>query len=326
MEGMYYCFIKQDIDNLDEHDPLSIQVRYADRIGKLLFCDIDKGLIYDGNSEGVTVKNEDVFLRGTCDHFYVAETLLLSAGANLLETTQDADRVEHWENYVKIGRNIYSVKVEELLERSFDNKIFEFLRHNEKVFLKTRKKGCSIGVSSKKILNVNSEFVKILKELERTEDMLLSAYYEVGKDSLGKKEARFFILNQQIQNCSRVLHSVKHTVPQKFKEKALECVEALSKSKEFPINYVLDLGEFLYNDGKKVDIVEINPISYAMCYINNSIYKEMIPEIEQIKENFGAGYEYCYDVIASPELYVYRRNVGDKYEYVNTSYYDLLSV
>ena len=50
--------------------------------------------------------------------------------------------------------------------------------------------------------------------------------------------------------------------------------EEISKIKGFPKNYILDIGEFLKDEKLVPDVVELNPITPAMCYVNNSIFTE----------------------------------------------------
>ena len=97
---------------------------------------------------------------------------------------------------------------------------------------------------------------------------------------LGTREIRHIILNNQVVNSFRALHSLKHTVPKSHKNIAIHMVDHIRRLGVFPANYALDLGEFIDSNGNSyIDIVELNPISCSMCYVNNSIYTNVIPEI-----------------------------------------------
>ena len=90
---------------------------------------------------------------------------------------------------------------------------------------------------------------------------------------LGTREIRHIILNNQVVNSSRALHSLKHTVPKSHKNIAIHMVDHIRRLGVFPANYALDLGEFIDSNGNSyIDIVELNPISCSICYVNNSIY------------------------------------------------------
>ena len=79
---------------------------------------------------------------------------------------------------------------------------------------------------------------------------------------LGTREIRHIILNNQVVNSSRALHSLKHTVPKSHKNIALHMVDHIRRLGVFPANYALDLGEFIDSNGNSyIDIVELNPIS-----------------------------------------------------------------
>ena len=78
---------------------------------------------------------------------------------------------------------------------------------------------------------------------------------------LGTREIRHIILNNQVVNSSRALHSLKHTVPKSHKNIAIHMVDHIRRLGVFPANYALDLGEFIDSNGNSyIDIVELNPI------------------------------------------------------------------
>ncbi len=321
---MYYCFICEDINGLEENDPLKIQVKYADKIGKLILCDIKSAKIMDSTRNVVAINHKEIFLRGTCENYLAAAKIISAAGGILLETIADIEQIESWSKYIKPIRKIYDIKAKDIMEIAFDKEIMDFLVIHDKVFIKTRKKGCSICVSTEKIFSKDLELKKIIKELNPETDMLLSPYYEMDEDSYGKKEARFFVFNNEIKSCSRTLHSVKHSVSKRLKETALEVIEKISNISNFPVNYVLDIGVFKDEAATFMDVIELNPITCSLCYVNNSIFNISVPEIEEIVLKFGAGYEYCYDLLSNSNRYVYRKSVGDNFEYINVNHYNLL--
>ena len=82
---------------------------------------------------------------------------------------------------------------------------------------------------------------------------------------LGTREIRHIILNNQVVNSFRALHSLKHTVPKSHKNIAIHMVDHIRRLGVFPANYALDLGEFIDSNGNSyIDIVELNPISCSI--------------------------------------------------------------
>ena len=127
---------------------------------------------------------------------------------------------------------------------------------------------------------------------------------------LGTREIRHIILNNQVVNSSRALHSLKHTVPKSHKNIAIHMVDHIRRLGVFPANYALDLGEFIDSNGNSyIDIVELNPISCSMCYVNNSIYADVVPEIGECQRQLMMGAEFCYDAIANPKNYDMLENI-----------------
>ena len=87
----------------------------------------------------------------------------------------------------------------------------------------------------------------------------------------------------------------------------------------------LDLGEFIDSNGNSyIDIVELNPISCSMCYVNNSIYADVVPEIGECQRQLMMGAEFCYDAIANPKNYDMLRISNKSYTYTSDNQYALL--
>jgi len=322
---MYYCFVSADFENLDHSNPLFIQSEYAKRIGKYICCDLARRIVVDKDDNEISISGNSVLLRASCETIDDAIEFLLYRGADLVERPDDIDKIEHWDNLSVVKRNIHTLSHEEILTRNFHEDFRAFLRKNEKVFIKSCKKGITIKTLSKYLLDGNNELLELIASLSKNNNdtFLCSKCYEIKKDSLGTKEARFFVLDNRIVNYSRMVHSIKHTVPKSLISAACEIVEIIHSSNLFPQNYVLDLAEFMDEDQKFIDVVEMNPISTSLCYINNSIFLETVPEIKNVKDYFQAGNEYCYDFLFNRERYVLDRLAGQNYEYIRTSDYCL---
>ena len=64
---------------------------------------------------------------------------------------------------------------------------------------------------------------------------------------LGTREIRHIILNNQVVNSSRALHSLKHTVPKSHKNIAIHMVDHIRRLGVFPANYALDSFKSTHN-------------------------------------------------------------------------------
>ncbi len=154
-------------------------------------------------------------------------------------------------------------------------------------------------------------------------DRLLNG--NTGKPVVGTREIRHIILNNQVVNSSRALHSLKHTVPKSHKNIAIHMVDHIRRLGVFPANYALDLDEFIDSNGNSyIDIVELNPILCSMCYVNNSIYADVVPEIGECQRQLMMGAEFCYDAIANPKNYDMLRISNKSYTYTSDNQYALL--
>ena len=69
---------------------------------------------------------------------------------------------------------------------------------------------------------------------------------------------------------------------------------------------------------------ELNPISCSMCYVNNSIYADVVPEIGECQRQLMMGAEFCYDAIANPKNYDMLRISNKSYTYTSDNQYALL--
>lgn len=321
---MYYCFVKEDLNEISKSDPLYIQVRYAERLGKCVYCSLNDRRLFDKNGTEVFIDNDTVFLRATCDSTQKAIDIITSKSGIVMETLDDIDLIEKWANYVDVQRDLFYVSFYELISDKKHLNIFNLLNNNELVFVKSSIKGFSAVVATEKIKNKDEQVISFLqkkcKELD-SDILIVSDYCQIKKDSIGKKEARFWVLENEIINCSRMVHSVRHTVPKKLVVKAQEIVNALKNNQTFPNNYVLDVAEFCNENGSFVDVVELNPITNAMCYVNNSIFKIQVDEIKAVSEKFSGGFEYCYDFLYDRSNYVLERCAGENFEYISDEHW-----
>lgn len=132
-------------------------------------------------------------------------------------------------------------------------------------------------------------------------------------------------MDGRIVSSSRFVRAVKHIVLRSHINKANKIVERIKFIKVFPGNYVLDIGEFIdRNHNVFMDVVELNPLSCSMCYVNNSIFTELFPEIVNEQKQLWMGVEYCYDAIRNPQRYQVERVANGRYPYKYSERYSFL--
>ena len=244
----------------------------------------------------------------------------------LVENERDIDFIEEWYQLGLSTRKILKINLEEFLEMEITGEVENFLKTYKKIFIKSETKGFCAIVHGEKILQKDAKLVGFLKEKCNLygNKLLMTNFFEIKEDSLGKRESRHVVLNGKLINSSRRIHSLKHCVPKSHLDKAKEIINKVSKIENYPQNYVLDIGDFVINGEVVVDIVELNPISCSMCYVNNSVFEKELPEIEFIKKKLMIGNEYCYDALKNPNYYFEIRKSNKCYSYITEEMYELL--
>lgn len=317
---MYYCFIAEDIANLS-NDPLSIQKNYAERLNALCIASLMKQTVLDPSGNPVILKGKKVLLRCTNDNLSYGIQLLLKFGADLVETQDNIRQIENWHKLGITRRKIYELSFPELIE----NFPIELIS-NEAVFVKSKSKGFSAIINPSKLVQQESQVIDFLKTQARKsqQNMLFSRFIPMRADSLGIRETRHVVLNNKIISSSRLLYSLKHTVPKSHRIRAQEIIKQIENLGTFPSNYILDLGEFIGEDEPYLDVIEFNPISCSMCFVNNSIFEIAVPEISKIKGQLQLGLEFCYDAISHPQNYELTRVSNRNYTYLSEERYSFL--
>ena len=323
---MYYCFLSEDIKNL-ERDPLVLQKEYAQKIGRFCICDLTQQQIFDELNRPINIIGQKVLLRSTYDNMLAGLRLLQKCGADLVETEIDVEKIESWYEQKLTHRRIWNIKLSDIDSSSLNIDLQDFLINKSTVFLKSRQKGFSAVIKSSKILQHDPELISFLRNActKYGVQLLLTSYHILKSDSMGTRESRHVIMDGQVLNSSRLVQSIKHIVPKSHIIKAGEIANQISSIKGFPRNYTLDLGEFLDSDNNVyIDIVELNPLSCSMCYVNNSIFNTILPEIEENRKQLLMGPEYCYDAIINPQDYFTTRLSNRSYCYTSTERYSFL--
>lgn len=321
-ENMLYCFIEEELAQLPEDDPLCIQDRYAGRLQQLCLYSLRRNMIMDQNNQKLEVMGKRILLRTSCQYLYEGIKAIKIAGGIPAETELDIKKIENWPELSISKRPVLAYSFQELKNSIKLKTVHEILNEWKEVFVKTREKGFSSRISVQRLLQNDDEVMSFLEKHCQKEDILfLAEWMDIKEDSLGKKESRHIVMDGRIINSSRPLHSLKHVVPQSQRYAATELVKQISGREDFPKNYILDLGEFVKDENSFIDIVELNPLTPAMCYVNNSIFENVIPEIQPIFEKTGMGAEYCYDLMKHGERYAMVRRNGENYQYTDEKRY-----
>lgn len=318
---MYYCFLSEDTDGLAD-DPLILQKEYAKRIGALLIGSLAQQKILHAPASALFDPKQRVLLRCTYDNLLAGLRLLKMSGAELVETEADAARIEDWYKLGLTKRLLWEATQSDFLAVPSKR-----LGMTDKIFVKSKSKGFSAVIRTSRIVQHDPAVIAFLETQRRMygDIMVCSKYIPIKTDSLGSRETRHIIFNNQLANSSRCLHPIKHTVPRSHKIKAQEIADQIKAFGFFPSNYVLDLGEFIDNDGNSyVDIVEINPLSCSMCFVNNSIFDIAVPEISEAQKFLQMGYEFCFDALRNPQRYAIARISNKKYSYGSDKRYIFL--
>lgn len=320
---MKYCFVREDLEK-ESHSlgQFGLQARYAKALGCVCFCDLKSQKIVSADGNGVDVHNETVCLRSSLEHVFMAQQILENAGAHLLETKEDMERIENW---VELGihrREIRKIAIQDLLEKNVSESL---PRDWDKLFLKSFKKSFSISCTREELQVSDGRVAGVLREYNETNEVpvLMSKYFVIETDSLGKKEARFVVRDHEIVAGSRYLWGLMHNVPQQLKDEAKRIVAKLAE-REFVKNYVLDLAVFRLEKETFVDVVELNPFTTSWCYVNNSIFVEEPPILLQGKGKVSYGNEFLYDSLKRPQWYHKTRQKNVQYELSNENRYHLI--
>ncbi len=300
-------------------DPLFLQTVYAKECGAWLQLDLQSGKLLNGET---LAPGEDVLLRCTCDNFDAAQSFLDSLGIKTVEAQSQARKIYHWSRLKLTKRQVFELSIADYEANCFSDSLLLFLEQTPQLFLKSLQKGFSVKTTSEKFLYDNrlKQFV-LEKAAGKRSSILLSEFIPIKRDSLGKKETRHVVLDSRVVNSSRMIHTLMHSCLNSHIRKAKELAEIID-SCDFPKNYVLDLAEFEKGGSKYIDIVEINPISVSMCYLNNSIFLYAhSPEVERLNKECSMGFEYCYDYRVHPERYRSEHFVGEIFEYTDENRY-----
>lgn len=179
----------------------------------------------------------------------------------------------------------------DILRQRYSEQTQKLLMNNEKLFIKSMDKGYNAIIESRDLLEASAPLLCTLAERERAapQQYLISEKVEFAKDHHGNLEVRFVVLNNELLNCSRYFHSLKHTVDIGSIDKAKEIAATMSMNFGFPENFILDVGCIITKDSGYIDVIEFNPVATSLCYVNNSIFTKEVKVIADSVKAHGFG-------------------------------------
>ena len=311
---MYYCFEWNEIKSIDEKDPLYLQAVFADSMNRSVYFDSKLKVMReaDGTIAEIEPGGRRIFARTSYD-LMPEVAHLEKMGFEVVENTEDIGKITGWNRYCIAKRKIQCITAEDLIRKRFDDEMAALLGSEERVFLKSERKLFSVVCNTESITGSQEGLAEKLKRLNAEDHILISKAFGIKSDSIGRIEARFFVFDNKIMNCSRYTCTLKHSVPGILRAFAADMADRISLT-GLPSNYFMDLGIFVNDDGEEfTDIVELNPVTASMCYINNSIFFEGREDVERVRERYGFGYEYANDFLRHSDGYALERFAGRDY-------------
>ena len=311
---MYYCFTDDLFRNTDGSDDAYLQFSYAKKLNRVLCMNLNTGKILTVSGKESDVRQERILLRTTSDHVEPAIQCICKNGGRLIEDNHAVYKLKHWFEYAPPKRFICSFASYNKLKEYVDSGMMPWIA-DSCVFLKTVRKKYSNIITGEDLLS--DSFWKELfsrQTINNEEELIVSRVENIETDQFGKKEWRCVVRNGRVQNISRYFHSLVHKIPNQISEEAEKKAFLFSGNKDFPSDYVMDL---MNTTDKRIEIVELNPLSSSMCYVNNSIFTEKLDEIADVHASLGIGYEFCLDWLTNPTRYHLSPEQGITYTYFN---------
>ena len=296
-EKMLYCFISELLKLVDHTHPYWIQHQYAIRINKYIEYSFEKDGFYDKQGNKMRPPSDRVLWIGDCIFATAMDGVTERYGLDSVDSEQTRKSIESWYMLGVTKREIKGTDINGALDYAGSHPLF---------FLKTASKGSSTVVQDGFIDDL---FWK------SGDCLVVSEYQEIVEDDMGKKEVRCMVLDGEVLNCSRYVHSIRHTISDTWYREAEIIKNKIIGNTGFPRSFTMDLAMFRDNDGNSYyDLVEVNSLSTALCYINNSLFTDIVPEIKEVYNETCWGYEYCFDYLKGENSYYY--DVKDPREFV----------
>lgn len=301
---MLYCFVRETL-NVMSNDELCIQANYAKAHGIFIELDLDSQLFFNDKKEAININDRLIFLRTDYEHILDAMICIERHGGILLENNIHRQAIKDWPNHYFTTRKMFCIEGINVIQQDYSEDIKFLLNNNEQVFFKSLDKGFSSLVNSIDLISGKLAIFDLTNKqgVVASQKYLVSEKVEIAKDHFGNTEVRIVVFNNLVANASRYIHSLCHHVDQIFIDTAKRIVSSLSAKTDFPDNYIMDLGLITSSEKSYVDVIEFNPISTSLCYVNNSVFLTPLSLTQNQMDVHGLGYEYFYDKIKYPGKY-----------------------
>lgn len=244
-----------------------------------IFFDRTTKKFYDEVGE-IDVKDKVIFPRSFISYADELLERLEVSGAISIQTRRDTNLITYWPSRVQpLHRTVIMTTYKE-----FQQNYKSYKSIFSKVFLKTAKKSSIRAVLSfYGGVTVDGKDYFIIKpylwDLGLEDEIFLSDAFESIEDTENNmrcREYRAFIVGGKVLSLSRSYVDYPTLVPDKVKDFVSKQVNRISNIKDFPLSYVLDVGEVNINGKDVVDIIEFNPIAASGLEVCNLLEEEIL--------------------------------------------------
>lgn len=259
---MLYCFNDKNFRNLPRTNR---EIAYAEQHNSFIYYAEDENEFKDYNDNIVDVKGKKVIPSSFVLQLPNMINALIERGAIIPNTLEEINKVEEWYKYFETQRLIIPFTPSDLDDQEFLNYLYEVLKRNPEVFLKTKKKDFNGLIDLTELFDKESDLRKAFS-YHQDEEFIISEKVDVNQDEIGKEEYRVFIYKNRIMNISRITDSTYHKIPEDLVEYIYSVLER--RPTNFPSTFVLDVFSYQH----LYDILEINPFEASGKYLYNSIF------------------------------------------------------
>lgn len=243
----------------------------------LVFNREDKKFYFDGKA--ISVKGKAILPKAILPHERELLEALDNNGANNLMSVKDRQKVARWAKYIQ-------PKHRKAIITTFG----DFMKNCEKyrqefntIFLKTVEKS-NVHVIFQSFGHIELEGQQFfyskprIYSLNHDDEVYISEAYDNVADKENEcscKEYRAFVIDGIVASLSRSYVDYSTKVPKGVVEFANEFVKS-NANKDFPRNYVLDIGEIKMGDNIMIDIIECNAISASGLEVDNDVVQAIM--------------------------------------------------
>ena len=299
---MLYCFSRPQLQAAFPYDDMALQARFAHALGAEAVFDPRTGAFTRLGGGKVTLTGERVLLRCGHEDFASMASAAEEQGARLVESERERAAIRRWYALLPPRRPLFRLTADEILSGHLPRETAAWLTGETDVFFKSVRKGGHQILSARRLLFPDRVLKASLEGFARQGygEYLVARRETVAEDAWGRREVRCFVWAGRPGALSRCLLGRPAEVPEAFPKAAEEFTARGGAAAGFPRNYVLDLAEWVGPEGPYVDVVELNPVSTALCYSGNSVFPPGSLTALGLESVPGLGDEFRYSCIREP--------------------------